>query len=215
MLLHIHEDWLLPGITPVSSLEISVSRWRSDELDGSQAKKLDPILDDLISLFYDDSDSLGEFELVLPRECPKIYQELLDHSAHMTVTVERHHGDKVDVEVLSESWSGDHYQRKILLRRHSDRQIVQFGIVRVALAKLPSTVRTEVIEGSTPLGRVLIEHDVLREVHLINVWKVRCGSDLARNFSVDQGEVTYGRTARILVESEPAIELLEIVAPEA
>jgi hypothetical protein len=64
-----------------------------------------------------------------------------------------------------------------------------------------------------PLGRVLIEHQVLREVELLELWQVFCGPVLSELFSVSQDTVTYGRTAMIHCNGEPAIELLEIVRP--
>jgi hypothetical protein len=54
---------------------------------------------------------------------------------------------------------------------------------------------------------------VLREVELLKVWRVHCGSALSRMFQVSPETITYGRTAMIHCDSEPAIELLEIVAP--
>ena len=65
-----------------------------------------------------------------------------------------------------------------------------------------------------PLGRVLINHGVLRRVELSQLWKVVPGVDLCSLFKLDQAVDTYGRTAIIYCDGEPAIELLEIVAPE-
>jgi len=132
----------------------------------------------------------------------------------MTVTVEHHHGQKVDVDILAEAESGDSYRRKIVLRRSSDREAVQFGIVRLDLNCLTPEARSQVLSGQTPLGRVLIENQILTEVHLRDLWRVRCGEELARLFGVDLGTITYGRTARIHVAGKSCIELLEIVAPE-
>lgn len=132
----------------------------------------------------------------------------------MTVTVEDRHRCAVDVEVLEVQQDARHYSRKILLRRQSDRRVVQFGIVRLALEALEEAPRQEIIKQQTPLGRVLIEHGVMRAVQLLGLWEVACGEELARYFGVQPGHVTYGRTALIYCNSEPAVELLEIVAPE-
>ncbi len=144
---------------------------------------------------------------------PLAYQTLLAHQNHMTVTVEHFHHSPVDVRVLATSMAGDHYSRKILLSRQSDGKVVQFGIVRLDFRYLNTAVRQAIESQSTPLGRILIEYNVLREVHLSHLWRVEVGPDLASLFAVAPGTVTYGRTAIIDCNGEPAVELLEIVTP--
>lgn len=171
-------------------------------------------LDTLIGLFYPQADALGRFESRRDDELSEDYRKLLAHSRHMTVTVEQRHGSNVDVEVMDVRRTDMHYSRKILLRRQSDHRVVQFGIVRLALSAVAEPARSEILSEQIPLGRVLIKHNVLRSVQLLGLWQVACGPDLASLFSVDVGHVTYGRTALIYCDGEPAVELLEIVAPE-
>ena len=132
----------------------------------------------------------------------------------MTVTVESHHGSLVDVRVLEYAKHGDIYRRKILLTRQSDQRVVMFGIVRLHTHYLQEEVRDEIESQQIPLGRVLIDHNVLRRVELGQLWRVTPGEELQRHFNLDSPEVTFGRTAIIHCDEEPAIELVEIVAPE-
>jgi hypothetical protein len=74
-------------------------------------------------------------------------------------------------------------------------------------------VRREVESQKVPLGRILIEHNVLRAVSLRRLYRVIPGDDLRALFNMQPGQVTYGRTALIEFDGEPAVELLEIVAP--
>lgn len=173
-----------------------------------------PQLDDLIELFYDNALQLGQFEACTADQCPPIYRELLAHNAHMTVTVEKRHGQQVDVQVLQDLVSGNDYQREILLKKQSDGVVVQYGIVRLKLNLISAKVREQILSRAIPLGRVLIENNVLRQVQLGALWKVSCGPILAESFNVPLETETFGRTALIFLDSEPAIELLEIVAPE-
>ena len=169
---------------------------------------------DLVSIYYEAPDILALFEQVDSPRVPEVYRKLLDHTNHMTVTVESFHGDSVDVEVLRSDVVGDHYRREILLKTHRNGQVVQYGIVRLNTKYLAEKPRTEILSQTKPLGRVLIEHNVLREIELFDLLKVTCGPLLAKVFGVDQGTVTYGRTALIYCDNDPAIELLEIVRPE-
>ena len=173
-----------------------------------------PSLHELVHLFYDHVEELAEFENVDYGTLPVPYGGLLDHNHHMTVTLESHHAHPVDVHVLQVEFKGGTYCRKILLSRQSDDQVVMFGIVRLHTQYLNPVVRQEIESQKIPLGRVLIEHDVLRRVELGKLWRVTPNAELQRHFNLDSARVTFGRTAIIHCDDEPAIELVEIVAPE-
>ena len=64
---------------------------------------------------------------------------------------------------------------------------------------------------SQTLGRVLIEHDVLREVELITLWRITPGPVLQKQLGVGESDSIYGRSAQILVDERPTVQLLEIV----
>jgi hypothetical protein len=173
-----------------------------------------PALDHLVSLFYRDIGELGTFEEVLAESVPEPYRRLLAHHEHMTVAVEKHHGCPVDVAVLAAQRSGDYYSRKIVLHRQSDRRPVLYGVPRLNLRLVDDDVRREILSENKPLGRVLIDHSVLREVQLASLYRVVPGPDLCQLFSLDEPLATYGRTAFIYCDGFPAVELLEIVSPE-
>lgn len=175
--------------------------------------QLTPFLAGLIELFYNAPDELAGFQAVPRPDTPQPYQELLVHEHHMTVTVERFFGSLVDVKVLARQTEGDDYSRKILLSRQSDGQIVQFGLVRLKLHFLDPLVRARILSEEIPLGRVLIEHNVLRRIHLLSIWKITPGQELTELFGLSEPQVTYGRTAILYCDHEPAIELLEVVRP--
>ena len=179
----------------------------------SDAHTVTPDLVTLVALFYPRSEALGRFDEVDSRDLARDYRMLLAHDSHMTVTVERFHNGPVDVRVLESRLTGTHYARKILLARQSDGVVVQFGIMRIDFSSVSPEVRSEVESQSAPLGRILIEHNVLVKVHLTKLWKVTPGEDLRRLLNLPPGQITYGRTAVIHCDGEPAVELLEIVAP--
>jgi chorismate-pyruvate lyase len=179
------------------------------------ARILTADLFDLVGLFYDLPDDLGQFDSLPANQVPQPYHDLLCHRHHMTVTVERFHRSSVDVRVLDRRTSGDVYSRNILLSRRSDGCIVQFGIVRMNFAAIDPQVRHEIESESIPLGQVLINHNIMREIELVGLWRVAPGPDLSRFFQLSSPVITYGRTAVIHLNSQPTIELLEIVTPVA
>jgi chorismate-pyruvate lyase len=185
-------------------------------------------LSELVGLFYEDAarSSLGEFHAIEDAaRIPQPQRELLNHESHMTVTVEAFHQGPVDVRVHRTRFGidpGDNfrgpeidrarwYAREITLHRHRDGVPVQYGIVRLNIALLAPAVWQEIRSQRIPLGRVLIEHRVLREVELCGLWQITAGPALADQLSLQPGACVYGRTARIHCDSQPAIELLEIV----
>jgi chorismate-pyruvate lyase len=172
-----------------------------------------PNLMELIGIFHQVPSELGEFTDCDRRSLPDDARLLLDHDFHMTVTMERYHQSPVAVDVLSVVETADSYCRQILLRRIDNQRVIQFGIVRLKFEFLPPTVVDEIRSRQAPLGRILIFHNVMREVELIQLWRVTTGPMLSRCFSSSIGTTTFGRTARIYCNGEPAIQLLEIVAP--
>ncbi|TWT51222.1 hypothetical protein Pla22_39990 [Rubripirellula amarantea] len=181
----------------------------------SQAGSRDQVdLSELIEQFYGpplDFSQLGTFTAV--SSVPSPYDQLLDHNEHMTVTVEAFHGEPVDVHVHKHELHDNWYSREITLVTQSSRRIVQYGIVRLNTKELAEPVWRKIESREIPLGRVLIEHNVLREVQLCGLWKVIAGPCLADKMHQAIGETMYGRTALIYCDGQPAIELLEIVAP--
>jgi chorismate-pyruvate lyase len=172
-----------------------------------------PDLDTLLALFQPAS-YLQAAELVPADRVPEPYHRLLVHEHHMTVTVEAHHGDLVNVIVLDHRQDNGSYARKILLALQETGKVVQFGLVRIHLEYCGAAVRAEVLSQKTPLGRILIRHNVLRRIEPTAFLRITPGSELMGWFGLDQPATMYGRLALIHCDGKPAIELLEIVAPE-
>jgi len=154
-----------------------------------------------------------EFEIVPADEVPAPYHGLLVHEHHMTVTVEGFYRDLVDVKILDRRHDDDAYARKILLALQKTGRIVQFGIARIHLHFCSDAVRDEIVAGRTPLGRVLINHDVLRRIEPTAFLRVIPGPTMMAWFGLGTARPTYGRLAIIHCNELPAVELLEILAP--
>jgi hypothetical protein len=138
---------------------------------------------------------------------------MLAHDHHMTVAMETYHKTSVDVRVIQSHRNGNEYGRKILLLKHGTDSVVQFGIVRFHFDFVTQAVRDEIIEGKTPLGRVLINHNVLRHIDLGAILEITAGPALAKYLQMPVATVTYGRLATIFCNRQPAVDLLEISAP--
>ena len=119
------------------------------------------------------------------------------------------------------------YAREILLETPAGK-IVQHGIVRIDLTHLDAPTARAIREGRQPLGRILIEAGMLRDVHGVKLLEIMPGPHLQDLFRLTvpgpagiartagmAGAPVYGRVADIQLDGLPAVELLEIVAPAA
>src|SRR5262249_23703505 len=156
---------------------------------------------------------LPEHELLNPPDVPEPYRSLLVHEQHMTVTVEEFYRSPVDVVVLDRRRDGDTYARKILLKLRADGRNVQSGIVRIRVDLCSEPVRDAILAERTPLGRILIEHDVLRRIEPTAYFRLRPGPYLRNWFGRPDPFATYGRLGIIHCDGQPAIDLLEVLAP--
>ncbi|GIW81543.1 MAG: hypothetical protein KatS3mg105_3350 [Gemmatales bacterium] len=163
--------------------------------------------------FFPQTDDIAEFELLPGDDVPEPYHGLLVHEHHMTVTVEKFYGDLVDVHIIAKHHDNDDYARKILLSLQKTGQVVQYGIMRILFRYCSDIVRDEIVAGRTPLGRILIQHDVLRRIEPTHFLRVVPGKDMMNWFNLCEPKTTYGRLAYIHCNEQPAVELLEILAP--
>jgi hypothetical protein len=154
-----------------------------------------------------------QVRIVPPDELPEPYRTLLVHHHHMTVTVEGFYGESVDVHVQATHREGESYSREILLETQLSKKIVQYGVVRIDLTCCDPAVRTAILEEKTPLGRILIEHNVLRQIEPTAFLRIDPGPKLVQWFALSKPALTYGRMGVIFCDSRPAIAVLEILAP--
>lgn len=167
----------------------------------------------LTSLFPDERPLVAKVEYIPASTTPEPYKAMLVHEHHMTVTMEKHHGCSVDVKILDRRLDGEQYSRKIVLTKTGTDEVVQFGVVRFNFEYVTDAVKQEILAGEIPLGRVLINHNVLRQIDLNAILRITAGPGLAKYLQMNEGDVTYGRVATIFCNQQPAIDLLEVSAP--
>lgn len=185
----------------------------------------------MIQLFYQPVEAdrcLGSFHLCEAADLPEAARRLLAHNDHMTITLEAAVGCPVDLEVLKTTGDLSNYARKIVLKSQADQTPVMFGIVTVNLDKLDPPMQSVIKSATIPLGRILIESDLLRRVSLANLYRIEPGYELAQaldrqsrtshnsphetSAGINTSREFYGRTAIIFLDGQSVVELLEIVA---
>jgi hypothetical protein len=172
-------------------------------------------LQELVSLFPDPENEplYLSAEHVAKEATPEPYHRMLVHEHHMTISMESYHDCTVDVEVMASRFQDGLYLRKIRLHRSGTKEAIQFGYVRFNLDLVTEKVRKEILAEKTPLGRVLIQHNVFRHVDLGAILRFTAGPGLANYLNMELGQLTYGRLATIFCNGTAAIDLLEVTAP--
>lgn len=165
-------------------------------------------LDEMYGLFGEDPPPYLSRE---PAAIPEPQRSLLHHERHMTVTLERFHDVEVRLSVLQQVHRGDFYSRKILLSRPDDT-VVQFGLMRIDLRRVHQTAREAILQGARPLGRILIEEEILRRISMHGLLQLEPTAELRELVGpTPANEPLYGRLATILCNESPAVDLLEVV----
>ena len=159
---------------------------------------------------------------------PEPYRQLLVHDHHMTLAMEEFHGHAVQVHVVDREFENEGYFRTsvltvpaVIVGRTAGKagtwftgeRAVQFGAIRFNFEFVTTEVREAIVAENTPLGQVLIEHNVLRHIDLGAILRIKVGPELSELFGCPRGTETYGRLATIFCNRRPAVDLLEVSAP--
>jgi hypothetical protein len=168
---------------------------------------------ELVRLFHSEAVAFGRLTPLSSASLPALPRQLLDHTSHMTVAMERFHGGPVDLRVITrrEDAAG-RYAREIVLATAAGR-IVQHGIVRIDLASLAPDSAAAIRAERAPLGRILIAAGLLCDVRDVRLLGIVPGPHLESLLEIGPGRQTFGRVATIGLDGSPAVELLEIIAP--
>jgi chorismate-pyruvate lyase len=116
----------------------------------------------------------------------------------------------VELSVLDHHLEGKVYTRKVSLAP-AGGAVIEWGIVRLDLRFMSDAVRDEILARHTPLGEILIKHDVHRRIKPRWFLRFPGRGPLLTFFGDPTAKPMYGRIGTIYCDDEPAIELLEIV----
>jgi chorismate-pyruvate lyase len=168
----------------------------------------------LFAPFPDGGRTAPPARAVLPAEMPQPYRRLLVHHRHMTVALEQFHHAPVTLRVLAEKLEADSYSRKILLLKQGTDRAVEFGILRVSRRFCGRELWDRILEGSTPLGRILASGGFSRRVEPRQYLEMTPSREMQAALNLGKPEKLYGRLAAIFCEGRKTIEVLEVLPPE-
>jgi len=142
---------------------------------------------------------------------PEPYRTLLKHGQHMTEVLEELNGGPLQLTVIERRLQLSMYSRVITLSGQA--RVLEFAVISIDLDKCPPPVALDILKEQAPLGRILINHNVERNLQVLQFFQVTLIPGNAA-FAVDHPAYTYGRLIAIKINGSTAIEALELLAPE-
>lgn len=155
----------------------------------------------------------GTWRLVPGTEIPQPQRGLLDHASDMTSTLDRFHGDRIDLEVLEHFREEDDLYRHVILRTRSDSRAVEHGAIRIDLGKLPPQVVEEVTAAREPLGAVIVRGGLPFVSCPQAFFRYQPGKIARAHLNLDENAVLYGRCNQLLTAPGGLVfaEIVEIL----
>jgi chorismate-pyruvate lyase len=132
----------------------------------------------------------------------------------MTPTLERFHGQRLDLTVLTRRHEAEAYLREVLLTIGAEAQPVVYGAIRIWLHELPAEAQRQVLEEQRPLGKVLETEAIAHLSWPQAFFRVESDAHLAAVLRLASPSPLYGRRNVLLGGDRRLIaEVIEVLAP--
>ncbi len=153
--------------------------------------------------------------LIPPDAMPQPYRDLLVHEGDMTSTLQRYHGEGVDLDVLERAIVGGVLSRHIVLRGARSGRPLEYGAARIQLGLLDHVARAEVLEERRPLGGILHHRGLGFRSCPGGFFRIQSNTMINRALDLDEQHTLFGRCNCLWGGSGRTIaEVVEILPPE-
>ncbi len=169
----------------------------------------------LLGLFYSVAQTpFPEIVRLKGHEVPQPYRSLLVHSRDMTPTLEQFHQCTLELRVLSRRLEDDSYLREVTLEGGPTRRPVEYGAIRIFLARFPSAARESILQERFPLGKILYLEGIPHVGWPQAFFKVTADAHMASMLRIDAPSTLYGRRNVLLDGSRHLLaEVIEVLPP--
>ena len=159
---------------------------------------------------------MPKIKTVSPNDIPLPYRSLLVHDNDMTLTLERHFGDKVILRPLSTfSIGGSYYRRVLLVQAYSGRP-VEMGAIRIKLDAFTQRLRKKILGNEIPLGRILRDGRFRYANRAKAFLAITPNHEMMGVFWMRERRILYGRRTELTrdgVKIGDIVEILPMVFP--
>jgi hypothetical protein len=157
---------------------------------------------------------LPTIETIEPDAMPEPYRSLLVHSRDMTPTLSAFHARIIQLRVLSRQQRDEFYFREVVLLAEGLDKAVEFGAIRINLARFAGPTRRHILDERVPLGDLLRIHSVPHSSRPKAFFRLQADELMVSALQLSRPEVLYGRRNTLLDAAEwPVAEVVEILPP--
>jgi chorismate-pyruvate lyase len=157
---------------------------------------------------------LPAIEQIEGNEVPQPYRDLLVHQSDMTPTLEKFHGERIYLNVISRQTRGDFYFREVILLSQRTRRPVEFGAIKINLGLFPPAARRLILEEVEPLGGILAEHHIPHSSRPKAFLRIQADSFIKGALQLSGDQTLYGRRNTLFDPQQRALaEIVEILPP--
>lgn len=145
---------------------------------------------------------------------PQPFRKLLVHEGDMTPTLEAFYGSSIHVEVLQREQREDHYLRQVVLITDREERRVEFGAIKIFLARFPRAARNDILAERLPLGGILAKYNIPHSSRPKGFLRVRSDDFINRALGLTGAHSLYGRRNTLINPEEQSLaEIVEILPP--
>ena len=146
---------------------------------------------------------------------PEPYKSLLVHQDDMTPTLEKFHGERIHLAVLSRQQRDDFYFREVVLLLDKSDKPVEFGAIKINLALFPPAARKEILDERRPLGTLLADYAITHASRPKAFLRVQSDDFINAALKLSQSQWLYGRRNTLWdPQQRPLAEIVEILPME-
>lgn len=132
----------------------------------------------------------------------------------MTPTLEKFHGERIHLAVLSSQQRDDFYFREVVLLLDKTDKPVEFGAIKINLALFPSAARKEILEERRPLGTLLADYTITHTSRPKAYLRIHSDDFINASLKLDRSQWLFGRRNTLWnPEQRPLAEIVEILPP--
>ena len=154
---------------------------------------------------------MPQVTVVSPHRIPQPYRSLLVHDSDMTLTLERHFGDRAILRPLSTFSSGGSYFRRVLLAQAHSGRPVAMGAIRIRLDAFSQRIRTKILAGQVPLGRILREGRFTYTSKVNAFLAIVPSPEIMGIFWMRESRVLYGRRTEMFRHDVKIADIVEVL----
>lgn len=145
---------------------------------------------------------------------PEPFRSLLVHDSDMTSTLERFHGERLELRLLARRLEDESLFRQVVLQGVESGKAVEFGAIRIDLAAFDDAPRQLIMEAKQPLGSILGQFGLTYASRPRLFFHVESNGHMEEVLNLSRPATLYGRQNVLSAPDGRALaEVVEILPP--